>query len=188
MSREPPNADMLQLTGFTYCPHCAARALAPLGQKAACCTACGFRYFHNPAAAVVGLIERNSDILFIQRAQEPGRGLLGLPGGFVDYGETLEQALGREIQEETGLTARHLEYFGSTFNEYLYGEITYLSTDAYYVCSVDHECSLRCGDEVAAASWRSPESVQSEGLAFPGVARMLSLYVQKQRQNGSQPE
>ncbi|HSP39485.1 MAG TPA: NUDIX domain-containing protein [Frankiaceae bacterium] len=43
-------------------------------------------------------------ILLVQRANEPGRGLWSLPGGRVEPGETDEQAVVREVAEETGLT------------------------------------------------------------------------------------
>ena len=175
---------MLRLTGFACCPRCAARALEPLGSKAARCVACGFRYFHNPAAAVAGLIERDGRILFIQRSRDPGRGLWALPGGFVDYGETLEQALKREIYEETGLEAARMEYLGSASNEYRYAEVMYLSADAYYTCAVENGPVLRCSEEVAAASWRRPDAVDPEELAFPGIGLMLSLYLQKRRRQG----
>jgi 8-oxo-dGTP diphosphatase len=48
------------------------------------------------------------DVLLIQRAQEPYKGLYALPGGFVDIQETLEEAAQRELKEETGLVIPQL--------------------------------------------------------------------------------
>jgi ADP-ribose pyrophosphatase YjhB (NUDIX family) len=45
-------------------------------------------------------------LLLIQRGQEPSRGLWSLPGGRVEAGETMEQAVEREVLEETGLRVR----------------------------------------------------------------------------------
>lgn len=59
--------------------------------------------YRNPVPTVDGLIVSSGKILLIKRNAAPFRGSYALPGGFVEYGETLEQAVLREIKEETGL-------------------------------------------------------------------------------------
>jgi ADP-ribose pyrophosphatase YjhB (NUDIX family) len=56
-----------------------------------------------PQLAVSGAIFRDGRVLLVRRARSPGRGFYSLPGGRVEHGETLHQALRREIDEETGL-------------------------------------------------------------------------------------
>ena len=60
----------------------------------------------NPALTVDAVIVKNKKILLIKRKQEPYRGQYALPGGFVEYGETVEAALQREVIEETGLVVK----------------------------------------------------------------------------------
>jgi 8-oxo-dGTP diphosphatase len=60
----------------------------------------------NPALTVDAVIVKNKKILLIKRKQEPYRGQYALPGGFVEYGETVEAALQREVLEETGLVVK----------------------------------------------------------------------------------
>ncbi len=61
-------------------------------------------YPTRPYLAVSAAIIRDGRVLIVRRAQPPAAGLYTLPGGGVELGETLEQAVIRETREETGLT------------------------------------------------------------------------------------
>jgi 8-oxo-dGTP diphosphatase len=56
-----------------------------------------------PQLAVSAAIFRDGKVLLVRRARSPGKGLYSLPGGRVEFGESLHQALAREVDEETGL-------------------------------------------------------------------------------------
>jgi 8-oxo-dGTP diphosphatase len=57
----------------------------------------------NPALTVDAVIVKDGKIVLIKRKEGPFQGQYALPGGFVEYGETVEAALRREVLEETGL-------------------------------------------------------------------------------------
>ncbi len=87
-----------------------------MGTKKIICPQCGAEVFvySNPFPAVDIIIEVSPDggkrgIVLIYRENEPRA--WALPGGFVDYGETLESAAAREAWEETGLRIESLEQF-----------------------------------------------------------------------------
>lgn len=56
-----------------------------------------------PQLAVSGAIFRDGKVLLVRRARSPGKGFYSLPGGRVEFGESLHSALHREVDEETGL-------------------------------------------------------------------------------------
>jgi len=56
-----------------------------------------------PQLAVSAVIFRDGKVLLVRRARSPGKGFYSLPGGRVEHGESLHQALAREVDEETGL-------------------------------------------------------------------------------------
>jgi len=56
-----------------------------------------------PQLAVSAVIFRDGKVLLVRRARSPGKGFYSLPGGRVEFGESLHAALAREVDEETGL-------------------------------------------------------------------------------------
>jgi len=66
----------------------------------------------HPQLAVSAAIFRDDKILLVRRAGSPARGFYSLPGGRVEFGETLHDALHREIAEETGLKIEILDLAG----------------------------------------------------------------------------
>ena len=59
---------------------------------------------NRPQLAVSAVIFRDGKVLLVRRARSPGKGFYSLPGGRVEFGESLHTALTREVDEETGLT------------------------------------------------------------------------------------
>lgn len=165
---------------FTHCPRCGAVGFAEHDFKAKRCSQCGFTYYMNSAAAVVAILRNErGQLLIARRKEEPARGTLDLIGGFVDPGEGLEQALLREVREETGMDIASCprKYLFSLPNTYLYSGLTVHTTDAFFLVDIAADTPLHPSDDVADCWWMHPEDIQSElfGLASirAGVARYL---------------
>jgi 8-oxo-dGTP diphosphatase len=72
----------------------------------------GRSYPNRPILAVSAAIIRDGRILIVRRARPPAHGLFTLPGGGVEVGETLHEAVIREVREETALTVEPLALAG----------------------------------------------------------------------------
>ena len=94
-----------------YCGICGApmRMDTDISKK---CTECGKEVWPQLATAVIVLIHRGDEVLLV-RAKNFRTDFYGLVAGFVETGETLEEAVAREAMEETGVTITNIRYFGS---------------------------------------------------------------------------
>lgn len=124
-------------------------------------TSGGGEAHRNPALTVdavvlahrAGAAERHDlSVLLIERGREPFAGWHALPGGFVDYNEDIDDAVGREVAEETGLTGltwRQFHTFGRPGRDPRGHTVSVV-----YVGFLEGEPPpVRGGDDAAAATW-----------------------------------
>jgi len=76
------------------------------------CHSCGLNHYPRVTPAVIMLVKRDKEVL-LSRSPHFRAGMYSVQAGFVEAGESLEQAVMREIQEEVGLQIKNLRYFGS---------------------------------------------------------------------------
>lgn len=95
-----------ELDKYKYCPRCQDNLIPVVidSEKRKECKGCGFIFWNNPKPVVSIILEKGGKILMLQRAKEPFKNYWVLPGGFINYKETAEEAIKREVKEETGLT------------------------------------------------------------------------------------
>ena len=167
---------------FNFCPKCGQHRAGRKAQSPFECDACGFVYYFNPAIAAAAFVVRdNQQVLFIRRAKEPAKGKLALPGGFIDMGETVEEAPRRELREEVQLEAAALEYLASFPNEYLYREITYRVLDFFFIARVTDPQNATAQEDVESICWLNPSTVPPEDIAFPSVRSALQLFCSRRK-------
>jgi 8-oxo-dGTP diphosphatase len=83
-----------------YCPRCGNEADVAY-PRSITCPHCGYGAYYNPKPVAAAIpVTAAGDVVLLRRGFEPGKGLWTFPGGFVDLGETVEEAARREAMEE----------------------------------------------------------------------------------------
>lgn len=92
---------------FRFCPRCghelSLEALHIPDEKQLVCHGCHFILYLDPKLVVTGVVAHGGDVLLLRRAENPGVGLWGLPGGHVQRGEDPRVALCNEVRQEAGV-------------------------------------------------------------------------------------
>lgn len=163
---------------FQYCPQC-GHGTQETAASPYRCESCGFQFYFSPTAAVGAIIvNENGEVLFLIRGRDPGKGKYGLPGGFVDAGETLEDALRREVYEETQLEVVQVEYLCSYPNVYVYRESSVDVTDAFFVCRVSPVDQPKAQPgEVDGFLLTRPTQEVLDNMAFESNRKAVELYL-----------
>ncbi len=155
---------------FHHCPRCGVDQPEPPGKNPFLCQACGLTFFFNPGvAAGVFLFDESHRTLLIRREKEPRKGMLAIPGGFIDAGETAEEGLRREVREEVGLELRELTFLCTGTNQYAYREVVYPVVDLIFAATAIEPHRASALDAVAAIEWRTIDEIDPAELAFPSI-------------------
>jgi 8-oxo-dGTP diphosphatase len=169
---------------YKFCPQCGGvlekRLLKEGEPKRLVCTACGFVFYIDPKLAVIGVVPLNDGVVMVRRAIQPGYGLWVVPGGFVDAGEPVEEALVREIQEETYLTVK-VDRFIQVYS-YPNHRTVVLAYMAEYVAG-----ELAAGDETLEARVFPLKEIPWAQLAFKSTREALKEYCKRLKEQGLWP-
>ena len=163
------------------CPKCGCKAFKTNDNgRSFNCEGCHFNYYLNNSAAVACLIfNAEGKLLLARRAIEPGKGMLDLPGGFVEPMESAEEAVVREIKEELGVQVTTAAYLASFPNEYIYSGFSVFTVDLAFVCKVDDLSAIVPADDVSDVEFIFPRDVKKEELCSESMANIISHYINK---------
>ena len=176
-----PTDDMSLPRNFLrFCPHCGSAAFRAVSDKEFQCQSCGFNFFTNSAAAVVGVIADSfGRIMLTRRARDPWRGSLDLPGGFADPGEGAEEALQREMNEELGCGVENVRYLCSFPNKYVFSGYAVMTTDVAFVCSLPSDVRVCPHDDVSEVLWLSPAEIDIDAIPSHSIREIIKFYQRK---------
>jgi mutator protein MutT len=117
-----------------------------------------------PIVGVGGVVVQDGQALIVKRAHEPRKGEWSLPGGIVELGETLVEAVKRELKEETGLdveVGEVVEVFDRV--HHAGGRIQYHFVIVDYLCRPVGG-TLRAADDAEDVAWVVPGAIEQYGV------------------------
>lgn len=167
---------------FQFCPRCGSANHKFENHHRFECVDCGFVYYHNCAAAVMVIIRRNDKILFTVRNNEPQKGKLDFPGGFVDPKETAQFAAVRELKEELDLNIREsdLKLLDTEPNDYIFLDILYRTLDIVFETELKEEQRINLEhSEIQEVRWLSPQEIDMDQIGFDSMKAVVSKHVLK---------
>ena len=136
-----------------------------------CCPICDTIHYQNPNMVVGCLVDYEGKILLGRRAIEPRAGFWGLPAGFLENGESVEDGAKRETMEEVGLKVEilrlHCVYSISHINQ------IYL----FFLAKVT-DPTLILGEETLEADYFRPADIPFEKIAFPSSVFAIQKYLE----------
>ena len=166
------------LSHFRFCPHCGSAQFTELDFKAKHCRTCGFTYYANIAAATACFIRNNEgELLVARRKKEPEKDTLDLPGGFVDMNENAEEAIAREIKEETSLNVSGLKFLFSLPNIYRYSGMDIHTLDLFFEATVDSYESLSAADDVSELRFLPLNEIDPSFFGLISIREAIEKYL-----------
>jgi len=163
---------------YRFCPLCGAPRASYSPTRPFRCVSCGHTTFFGPSSAVGGIVTNpDGDVLLIRRAKDPGKGKLGMPGGFIDHGESAEQALAREIDEEVGIGVSVMNFVMTAPNHYFYQGIELPVMDVFFHVPLDFHPVVRAQpSEVTDYLWTQITEEILNQIAFASNRKALETY------------
>src|SRR5215211_6207598 len=138
--------------------------------------------YSNPAPTVDVILQRDSKILMVRRNKDPFKDRLALPGGFVNEGETVEEAMKREAMEETSLEVEPVDILG-VYSGPKRDPRKHIVT-VVFIGIIVGGSSSRAGDDAASIEWVKIADIERQQIAFDH-AQILRDYSQWRNSGGT---
>lgn len=167
---------------FQFCPKCGSSNHKFENHHRFECLNCGFVYYHNCAAAVMVIMRRDDKVLFTVRNNEPKKGKLDFPGGFVDPKESAQFAAKRELKEELDIDIEmeDLELLDTEPNDYKFRDILYRTLDIIFEIELKDDQKINLEkSEIQEAKWLSKDEIDMEEIGFDSMKAVVKKYILK---------
>jgi NADH pyrophosphatase NudC (nudix superfamily) len=159
---------------LSFCTKCGSGQFKLIGDRSRKCSDCGFHIYFNTSSAVAALIfDKEGRVMFVRRAIEPHKGMLDLPGGFVEPLETAEQSLARELEEELGAKVNNMTYFCSFPNIYPFSGMEVYTLDMAFIVELGSLEKLKPMDDISAIEFYDPKEVNMEDLPAESMKNII---------------
>jgi len=164
---------MINETDLLYCPACAT-PFGKLNQNVFICPNCKLHHYINPKPTNAIILEnKKGEILFVVRALDPHKGMLDLPGGFMDINETLEDSTRREVREELGIEIGTFSYVSSFHDEYEHGGLSSRTVCMLFHGELPENTRIYPSDDAESFLMIPKTQIPYNRLAFEGMKNAL---------------
>jgi 8-oxo-dGTP diphosphatase len=137
--------------------------------------------YSNPTPTVDVILNRASEVLMVRRKKDPFKDHLSLPGGFVNEGETIEEAMKREAMEETSLEVEPVDILG-VYSDPKRDPRKHIVTVVFIGIIVGG--TSRAGDDAASIEWVKLANIEQHQVAFDHT-QILHDYCQWKTSGGT---
>lgn len=163
---------------FKFCPKCGSQAIEAHEDNAIKCKSCQFVYFFNASGAVFAFImNAKNELLVTERAFEPYKGTLDLPGGFINPGETAENALIRELKEELNIDIYDLEICYTLANSYPFSNMYVHTIDLVFKAKIKSLEGIKAADDVSSYFFADPKTINPEKFGINSVRESVVRFL-----------
>ena len=156
-----------------YCSNCGEKNIFGMieGQNRFHCESCKKIHYENPKPTATLICVKENKLLLVKRAVEPAKGQWGLPGGFIELGETPSEGAIRELKEETNLDGKPIRLVGHcSHHNTIFGDVLLLGIEMKIV----NWSKMKAGDDAAEAQLFNLLDLPS--LAFICHDKIVELY------------
>ena len=163
---------------FKFCPECGEKA--GLKGRLIRCASCNFTYYIPPSVCnALMLYNDKNEILLIERKLDPFAGWYDTAGGFVEFGENIEESIQREIQEELSIkiNIEDMWYVGSCTDVYEYEGLHYNTLGIVFASKVEN-VKIEAHDDVKSYKFFSKDEIPYDKLAFTSGRKTILDFFQ----------
>ncbi len=170
---------MHPLHQFKYCPKCGSNHFEENNFKSKKCHDCGFVYYFNSSSSTAAFITDSSGRLLVaRRAENPAKGTLDLPGGFVDMNETAEMGIMREVREETGMELDDFKYLFSLPNTYVYSDFEVHTVDMFFTAQATWSAADICpADDVSELMFLERNEINPADFGLASIKKAIEIWL-----------
>jgi NAD+ diphosphatase len=158
-----------------YCGRCGHTTSYKPGTFERLCNVCGLSLYPRISPSIIVLIKKGDKILMSRSPHFPP-GAYGLIAGFVEVGESIEDAVHREVKEEVNIEIKNLRYFGSQF--WPFPDSLMLGFTADYASGeihIDH-------NEIESADWYSHDNLPGRPSNISIAKKLIDAFLLEKRQ------
>lgn len=161
-----------------YCPFCTRKITSrtEVDTVRDYCDTCDVYFYDNPLPVASTIVVNDRKLLLVKRKKDPHKGEWCLPSGFAEIGESIQRAALRELEEETGIKGKIIDFVNvdSAFND-VYGDLIFITFESEWM-----KGDLAAGDDAEDVNFFPFDKLPQ--LAFNSNTEAVKRYLQSKKE------